>query len=107
MKKLIVSASIVSMVILATGCVGVSGPLGGSVAGIYTDVSGPLAVTSNTGATKSGSASSEGIICVAYGDSSIKTAAANGGITKIQHVDYHVTSVMGIYSKTTVTVYGE
>ncbi len=57
--------------------------------------------------TKVGEASSEGIICVATGDSSIKTAAANGGITKISHVDVHTTSVLGLYVKTTVTVYGE
>ena len=54
-----------------------------------------------------GQATSTGIICVATGDSSIKTAAANGGITKISHVDYHTTSVLGLYTKTTVTVYGE
>jgi hypothetical protein len=44
---------------------------------------------------------------VATGDSSIKAAAANGGITKISHVDYHTTAVLGVYAKTTVTVYGE
>jgi hypothetical protein len=54
-----------------------------------------------------GSATSKGIICVATGDSSIKAAAANGGITKISHVDYHVTAVLGLYVETTVTVYGE
>jgi hypothetical protein len=54
-----------------------------------------------------GQASSTGIICFATGDSSIKTAADNGGITKISHVDYHTTSVLGIYAKTTVTVYGD
>jgi hypothetical protein len=43
----------------------------------------------------------------ASGDSSIKAAAANGSITKIEHVDYHTTSVLGIWGKTTVTVYGE
>ena len=74
---------------------------------LYTDVSGPVLATSNTGASKMGQAESTGIICVATGDCSIKTAAANGGITKISHVDYHVTSVLGLYVKTVVTVYGE
>ncbi len=74
---------------------------------VYTDVSGPVGATSNTAGPKMGQASSEAIICVATGDSSIKTAAANGGITKISHVDYHTTSVLGLYAKTTVTVYGE
>ena len=84
-----------------------NGPIGGTYGYVYTDVSGPVLATSNSGATKMGEATSTGIICVATGDSSIKTAAANGGITKIQHVDYHVTSVLGVYVKTTVTVYGE
>jgi hypothetical protein len=107
MKKLIVCASAAAMVVLATGCVGPNGPLVGSAGGIYTDVSGPVAVTSNTGDSKMGSAVSQGVIGFAWGDSSIKTAAANGGITKIQHVDYHVKSILGVYTETTVTVYGE
>jgi len=75
--------------------------------GIYTDVSGPVLATGNAEASKVGQASSTGIICIATGDSSIKAACANGGITKISQVDYHVTSVLSVYTKTTVTVYGE
>lgn len=107
MKKLIVCACAVAMAVLFTGCVGPNGPLVGAYGGLYTDVSGPVSVTSNTGSSKSGSAISKGVIFVAWGDSSIKTAAANGGITKIHNVDYHVTSVLGLYTETTVTVYGE
>jgi hypothetical protein len=32
---------------------------------------------------------------------------APGGITKIHHVDFHSTSILGIYAKYMVTVYGE
>jgi len=95
------------MAVLLTGCVGPGGPAGSAYGMLYTDVSGPLLATSNSGASKVGEAKSTGIICVATGDSSIKAAAANGGITKISHVDYHVMSVMGLYVETTVTVYGE
>lgn len=107
MKKLIGYSSVVALAGLVAGCVAPMGPVGGVAAGIYTDVSGPVAATSNPAGSKMGQASSTGIICVATGDSSIKTAAANGGITKISHVDYHTTSVLGVYTKTTVTVYGE
>ena len=107
MKKLIVASSVASLLILATGCVGPTGPLAGAGGGIYTDVSGPLAVGSASGSSKMGSATSKGIICFATGDASIKAACANGGITKIHHVDYHVTSVLSLYVETTVTVYGE
>lgn len=83
------------------------GPVGAVGAGIYTDVSGPICATSNAGASKMGQASATGIICFATGDASIKAAADNGQITKISHVDYHTKSILGIYAKTTVTVYGE
>jgi hypothetical protein len=107
MKKLVICASAGAMMVLATGCVAPNGPVGGTMGTIYTDVSGAVTATSNTGASKVGSAVSQGVLGFAWGDSSIKTAAANGGITKIQHVDYHTKSVLGVYSETTVTVYGE
>ena len=107
MRKLIGCASVAALSVLITGCVGPMGPMGAAGGMLYTDVSGPVLATSNSGASKVGSAKSTGIICVATGDSSIKTAAANGGITKISHVDYHVMSVLGLYVETTVTVYGE
>ena len=79
----------------------------GAFGAVYTDVSGPLLATGTTGASKVGEASSKGIICFATGDGSLKAACAAGGITKIQHADYHVLSVLGVYVVTTVTVYGE
>jgi hypothetical protein len=106
MKRAVVCLMAAGMVAL-TGCVGPMGPVGGVGALVYTDVSGPVCATGNAGGSKMGQATSSGIICVATGDSSIKTAAANGGITKISHVDYHTTSVLGVYAKTTVTVYGD
>jgi hypothetical protein len=107
MKKLIGYSSIVAVAGLLVGCVGPMGPVGSVGGMVYTDVSGPLLVTSQTGASKVGQASSTAIICVATGDSSIKAASDSAGITKVQHVDYHTTSVLGLYAKTTVTVYGE
>jgi len=41
------------------------------------------------------------------GDASIQAAMQNGGITKIHHVDYKVTSVLGVYATYTTVVYGE
>ena len=107
MRKLIGCVSAGALVVLLTGCVQPMGGASGVYGMLYTDVSGGLAVTGNSGASKVGEAKSTGIICVATGDSSIKAACAAGGITKIQHVDYHVTSVLGLYVETTVTVYGE
>jgi len=113
MRKLIGCACAGALAVLITGCVGPTGGAVGTCYGlVYTDVSAPLITTSapmnpNVMPTKVGSATSKGIICVATGDSSVKTACANGGITKINHVDCHVMSVLGLYVETTVTVYGE
>lgn len=107
MKRLFSYSSVAVFAVLAAGCVGPMGPVGGVGGTIYTDVSGPVLATSHTSSTKTGEASSQGILGFAMGDSSIQAAAANGGITKIQHVDYHTKSILGIYAKTTVTVYGE
>jgi len=107
MKKLISCVSAVALLGLASGCVltGTSGvPIGGT---IYTDVTVPGPVTGNSGSSKVGEATATGILGVVTGDCSVKTAAANGGITKISHVDYHSTSVLGVWGKCTTTVYGE
>jgi hypothetical protein len=107
MKKLIGYSSSLGLVALLAGCVGPMGTVGGVGGSIYTDVSGPVLATSNSGASKVGEATSQGILGFATGDSSIKAACAAGNITKIQHVDYHTTDVLGVWAKTTVTVYGE
>ena len=107
MNKLILSASAAALIGLSSGCVAPMGPVAGLMGIVYTDVSGPLMTTSNAGASKMGQATCTGIIFIATGDASIKTAAANGGITKIAYVDYHTKNILGLWGETTVTVYGE
>ena len=104
MKRLIGCLSAIALAALFTGCVGTNGPVAGS---IYTDVWGPDSGGDSTGSSKMGEASASGILGFASGDASIKTAAANGGITKIQHVDHHTESILGVWAKSTTVVYGE
>lgn len=74
----------------------------------YTDVKGPMAVTSNTGFSKVGVAKAQSILgWFANGDASIAAAMENGGIQKIHHVDFHSNSILGIIATFEVTVYGE
>ena len=90
---------------LMSGCAFTTAPVTGF---IYTDVKAPLAVTSNAGSTKVGTASMQSILgIVATGDASIEAAAKSAGITKIHHVDYEATSVIGVVATFTVVVYGE
>ena len=57
--------------------------------------------------TKTGTAQAEGILFVAFGDASISAAMAEGGITRIHHVDSEDFNVLGIYARQIITVYGE
>ena len=57
---------------------------------------------------KSGTASTESILgMVAWGDGSLKTAAANGKLTKVNHIDYEYFNVLGVYQCYTTVAYGE
>lgn len=74
----------------------------------YTDIKDGLAVTSNAGSSKIGTAKAVGYVgLVATGDASIETASKKAGITHIHHVDYQTTSILGIYTTYTTIVYGQ
>ena len=91
-------------VFMFSGCAISHHPLVGM---IYTDNKGPLMVTDATEGTKEGIATSNMILGVAYGDSSIGTAAANGGISKIMAVDTEIKSVLGVYVEFKTIVRGK
>jgi hypothetical protein len=108
MKRLIVSlAGACAAFVLMTGCAGITGVAGGAGGLVYTSTSAAVAVGSANTGDKVGTATSTAIICIATGDSSISAAMANGGITKIHHVDSKVMYVLGVYAKYTTVVYGE
>jgi hypothetical protein len=91
---------------LLTGCAAMA--VSPTTGFLYTDVKAPLTATSNSASSKIGTAECTSILgLVSTGDASIETAMKNGGITKIHHVDFHSTSILGIYAKYMVTVYGE
>lgn len=76
--------------------------------GLYTDVRAPVTATASETWSKIGSASCASIFgLIGVGDASIKAACRDGKITKIHHVDYHSTNILGIYATYTVYVYGE
>jgi hypothetical protein len=106
MKGVLLVALVGFVSVMVAGCVIPSGaPITG---GLYTDIQGPVAIGDTTaGFSKVGQAKATGIICVATGNCSIKKAAENGNITKIHHVDNYSMSVLGVYSMSVTTVYGE
>lgn len=102
MKKAFV---IISSFLLLTSCASVKSPVTGF---LYTGTESPITATSNPTGSKSGESSVISVLgWFAFGDASIQYAAKKAGITKISHVDQKSTSVLGLFAKYTVKVYGE
>jgi hypothetical protein len=80
---------------------------------IFTQVKAPLMVNQKHTpvAQTSGSASSSSFhlwyVDLAWDDCSIDKAAKAGGITNVQYADYEFFSVLGVYTRMTVTAYGD
>ncbi|MBQ9345302.1 MAG: TRL-like family protein [Kiritimatiellae bacterium] len=104
MKKVQWLLVVALALLLVSGCA-TSYPMGS----IYTDLKLPVAVTADPATNlKVGTATCRSILgLVALGDVSIETAAKNGGITQIHHVDWEAKSVLGIVSDYKITVYGK
>ena len=75
--------------------------------GITINRKGPVSAGPAATGPKVGRAEAWGILVFATGDASISAAAANGGITRIHHVDHETLNILGIYAKYTTIVYGE
>lgn len=76
----------------------------------YSNYQAPLSVDHNKTVVtpKQGEAHSVCILgLVSFGDSSLQTAAKNGGLATIEHADYSYFNVLGIYQKTGVVVHGQ
>ena len=90
---------------LLSGCAVVGhGPV---TAPITINMKGPVSAGPAATGPKVGRAEAWGILVFATGDASISAAAANGGITRIHHVDHETLNILGIYAKYTTIVHGE
>ena len=101
---------------MLTGCAITGAPYGGGspVGGwVYTDAKAPAQqlnapVDATAKPMKCGKATCTSILgIVGVGDASIDAAMKDAGITKIHHIDHHVTNILGLYATWTVMVYGE
>lgn len=103
MKKLTALLSAVALMALLSGCASAI-PQGG----LFTEVTLPAAGAGNVSAAKTGTSECTSILgMVATGDCSIEAAARNGKISKISHVDFKASNILGIFGKYTTTVYGD
>ncbi len=69
----------------------------------------PICATSNPVGNKCGTSSSFTVLTFIGGSNNvgINQAAKKAGLTRISHVDYKTFSVLGLYTRYTVLVYGE
>lgn len=102
MKRLLVAST---LAFALSGCAVATAPVNGI---LYKNVTTPAMVTGSADKpTKVGRAYSRSILgLIATGDASIETAAKNGGITKIHHVDYETQVILGVIADFTTVVYG-
>ena len=95
-----------ALIVVLTGCAGspTFQEVPGAVYADYTmgrEAAGPLG-------TRSGRACATSILgWFASGDASIAAAAANGGITRVSHVDRESTNLLGIHATYCTLVYGD
>ena len=104
-RSLVLAVALLPAAASLSACVAT--PVGPGI--IYTGVKAPLEATASKEAfSKTGKAKASQVCGIAaWGDASIQTAAAAGGIKTIHHVDYEAFSVLGVYSSFEVTVYGD
>ena len=111
MKKIITLSLLTISTLFITFSMGcVSAPFVPPIGTAYTNIAAPLSTDySETDlGSKSGIASRTCFVgLLAFGDSSVEAAAAAGGITKVNHVDYLYKNILGIYQETSVVVYGD
>lgn len=102
MKK-IITGSIIATSLALGGCA-TSMPYGA----FYTNLELPVTATSNNRtAQRKGVATCKSILgLVATGDCSIDAAKKNGGITEVEHIDWHAENTLGIIGNYRLTVYG-
>lgn len=106
MKKISRALAVAALAFFATSCATLGSSAGSGL--LYTGVRDGLSATSNPVGAKVGSSSATNIFgLVAIGDASIQTAANSAGIKRISHVDIKKTGFLGIFSTSTIYVYGE
>ena len=74
---------------------------------VYTDIQAPLAPKGDVGSKRGTSQVVSILGLIAWGDGSLKAAAANGNISNVKLVDYEFTNVIGIYQRYTTVAYGD
>jgi len=110
--RILVAVLVASGVVLCLyGCAGFAvAPVVPPVGFLFNNTEAPLDVDMNQ--TQLGEKKGEASACsvlglVAWGDASTQAAAKQGGLTQINHLDYKLLNVLGLFTQFTTTAYGE
>lgn len=86
-------------------CATASSPVSGAW---YTDVKGPVGVTSAFGGNAEGQACATSLLgLIATGDASIEAAKKAGGIAQVVSIDHTSSNLLGLYAKYCLVVRGK
>lgn len=112
MKTLCLAACLALLALSFTGCaIGPSAPFEPTQAIFFNSTSAPLSTEFSATQVKNlrrGTASTSNVLGLfAFGDCSIKEAAEEGELTTVEFADYSNFNILGIFQRTTVTVYGK
>ncbi|MDK2971440.1 MAG: hypothetical protein PWP23_1195 [Candidatus Sumerlaeota bacterium] len=111
MKKLLPFVLFVAVMIFSTGCITYSTPVMPPQGLLFSSIQAPLdanADSTDFSNEKQGEASSTAILGLfAFGDASLNTAARDGGLTTVNHVDYSYQNILFFYQQFTIVAYGE
>jgi hypothetical protein len=109
-KNLLKIATGSVMAIILIGCGGYGYPVGS----LYTGTQVPHGINRNetSGAAKTGDKHGEacatGILgAAAFGDASLDAAKKAGGVSEIHSVEFHGTSILGLYTQGCTEVHGK
>ncbi len=92
----LIAATLVVVTLSLSGCMGEASPVRGI---IYADVRYAGFATTATDASKEGEACAKSILTLfAFGDATVSTAKANGGITQVAAVEHSSFNILGAYS---------
>lgn len=109
-RALCLGALLVVVAMAAGGCL--MAPVVPPMGSFYTHIEAPLDLDSQGGKAigpKRGEATCKAYAgMVSVGDASVRAAAKNGGIERVNHVDYRFKNyLLGLYSSYTTIAYGE
>lgn len=112
MKKSLFTLLSLGIALGLSGCAfGPKAPFQPAYAGCFNNTVAPLSTEyANTpvAGLRKGEASAVNILGLfAFGDCGLRAAAEEGGLKVVSFADYANFNVLGIYQKTTVTVYGK